>query len=83
MPFTCHISGSQSGYDPGAILSNFSLQTGEHDVIGVSGYESGVVYLVDNLNQLARTLISNMQCRGRSFGSAMLLLKTCLEKLKF
>ena len=61
MSCTCHISGSQGDLDPGAILSNFSLQTGEHSVSDVSGDASDVVYLVDNLNQLARTLVSNMQ----------------------
>ena len=60
MSCTCHISGSQGDMDPGAILSNFSLQTGEH-CVSECGDASDVVYLVDNLNQLARTLVNNMQ----------------------
>ena len=49
MSFTCHISGSLNDCGPGAMFSNLSLLTGEHGVSDVSGYDSDVVYLVEQL----------------------------------
>ena len=48
-PNTCHISRSQSELDPGP-NSHLNVITGEHNVSGVSGYASSVMYLVDNFN---------------------------------